>query len=100
MDGMQIDAIRQRLRDLGCRPSHVQTVLRNWTRAWPLGTCRGDPALFFPAAVRSALPAIDETLATLVRLQSAHASADGSSRLLVQLADGQSVESVLLPRDG
>jgi adenine C2-methylase RlmN of 23S rRNA A2503 and tRNA A37 len=29
-----------------------------------------------------------------------HPGADGSERLLVALADGQTVESVLLPRDG
>jgi 23S rRNA (adenine2503-C2)-methyltransferase len=97
---MQIDTVRQRLRDLGAGPLHEQTVLRNWTRAWPLDTCRGDPARLFPASVRAALPALAEELAGLARTQSEHPSADGSVRLLVQLGDGQSVESVLLPRDG
>jgi 23S rRNA (adenine2503-C2)-methyltransferase len=36
----------------------------------------------------------------LVRLISSHPGEDGSARLLVGLADGQTVESVLLPRDG
>src|SRR5690606_18079531 len=37
----------------------------------------------------------------LARIRSEHPAADGSSaRLLVELADGQMVESVLLPRDG
>ncbi len=97
---MQIDAIRQRLRALGSRPLHEQTVLRNWTRAWPLDTCRGDPERYFPGAVRAALPSLAEELAGLVRPQSEHPSADGSKRLLVQLRSGQTVESVLLPRDG
>jgi 23S rRNA (adenine2503-C2)-methyltransferase len=35
-----------------------------------------------------------------VHLISAHPGEDGSARLLVGLADGQTVESVLLPRDG
>jgi 23S rRNA (adenine2503-C2)-methyltransferase len=48
----------------------------------------------------AALPAIEGELRGLVRLQSAHPGADGSERLLVALADGQTVESVLLPRDG
>jgi 23S rRNA (adenine2503-C2)-methyltransferase len=39
-------------------------------------------------------------LEALARLHSAHAGEDGSQRLLLQLADGQTVESVLLPRDG
>ena len=97
---MQIDDIRLRLRALGARPLHEQTVLRNWTRAWPLGTCRGDPARYFPQALRVALPGLAEELAGLARLQSEHPSADGSKRLLVQLRSGQTVESVLLPREG
>lgn len=97
---MTVDEIRQRLRALGAMPLHEQTVLRNWTRAWPLDTCRGDPERYFPAAVRSALPALAEELAGLVRQQSEHPSADGSARLLVRLRSGQTVESVLLPRDG
>jgi 23S rRNA (adenine2503-C2)-methyltransferase len=97
---MQIDTLRQRLCEIGCKPRHVQTVLRNWTRAWPLDTCRGDPAQLFPASVRAALPALGEELAALLRLQSEHPSADGSSRLLVRLGDGQAVECVLLPREG
>jgi 23S rRNA (adenine2503-C2)-methyltransferase len=35
-----------------------------------------------------------------VRLLSRHDGEDGSARLLVGLADGQTIESVLLPRDG
>jgi 23S rRNA (adenine2503-C2)-methyltransferase len=97
---MQIDDIQQRLRALGAKPRHVQTVLRNWTRAWPLETCRGDPAQFFPAALRSALPAVAGDLADLARTRSEHPSADGSMRLLVRLGDGQAVETVLLPREG
>ncbi len=97
---MQIDELRQRLRGLGARALHEQTVLRNWTRAWPLDTCRGSPERFFPAGVRSALPAMADDLAGLARKRSEHPSADGSLRLLVGLRDGQAVESVLLPRDG
>jgi 23S rRNA (adenine2503-C2)-methyltransferase len=97
---MQIDAIREHLRGLGASHAHAQTVLRNWTRAWPLDTCRGEPARFFPATLHAALPALAAELAGLTRVQSEHPSADGSARLLVQLGDGQSVESVLLPRDG
>ena len=39
-------------------------------------------------------------LAGLARIHAVHPGADGSERLLVALADGQMVESVLLPRDG
>jgi 23S rRNA (adenine2503-C2)-methyltransferase len=55
---------------------------------------------FLPRALLAALPALAEQLAGLARLRSTHPAADGSARLLVDLADGQAVESVLLPRDG
>jgi len=53
-----------------------------------------------PAAVCAELPALAADLDALARVQSEHVGADGSARLLVALADGQTVESVLLPRDG
>jgi 23S rRNA (adenine2503-C2)-methyltransferase len=97
---MHLDTLRQRLRSLGAKPVHEQTVLKAWARGWPLSTCRGDPAQFFPTALVAAFPALADELAALATVQSEHPSADGSLRLLVRLADGQAVESVLLPRDG
>ena len=55
---MQIDDIRQRLRELGARPIHEQAILKAWTRGWPLDQCHRDPATFFPASLRAALPAL------------------------------------------
>jgi 23S rRNA (adenine2503-C2)-methyltransferase len=46
------------------------------------------------------LPALVAELEALARLHSEHPAEDGSARLLVELADGPAVESVLLPRDG
>ena len=53
-----------------------------------------------PGTLRRALPAVDADLASIVRLRSTHPGEDGSARLLVELRDGSTVESVLLPRDG
>jgi len=53
-----------------------------------------------PQTLREALPDLARELDALVSLRSAHPSDDGSERLLVDLADGQTVESVLLPRGG
>ncbi len=50
--------------------------------------------------LRQGLPALSAELAGLATLHSQHPGSDGSIRLLVELADGQAVESVLLPRDG
>jgi 23S rRNA (adenine2503-C2)-methyltransferase len=97
---MTIQEIRHRLRTLGAKPCHEEEILRRWLQAVPLD-CEGIPgAKRPPAAVCAALPALAAELAALARVHSQHAGDDGSARLLVDLADGQQVESVLLPRDG
>ena len=93
----ELAAIRQQLRDLGARPGHEQRVLRLWAQALPQDSGRRRLEDFLPAALRTALPALAEGLAGLARLRSEHPAQDGSARLLVELADGQTVESVLLP---
>ncbi|MDB5899290.1 MAG: hypothetical protein JWP41_2892 [Ramlibacter sp.] len=97
---MRIAELRQRLRGAGAGPTHEQRVLRLWSQALPQQSGRRDIHDFLPAALLAALPGVEADLAALARLQSAHPGADGSERLLVELADGQTVESVLLPRDG
>ena len=97
---MRIEQLRQRLRDLGANPRHEDSVLRAWAQVRSLDTRRRRAENFLPLALRDALPEITAELDGLVRLSSEHPGADGSARLLVQLADGQTVESVLLPKDG
>ena len=97
---MRIEQLRQRLRQLGAKPCHEDRVLRAWLRARPLDQGRQRADDYLPLALRAALPALGGELAALARVRSEHPSADGSARLLVELADGQTVESVLLPRDG
>ena len=97
---MRIEDIRQRLRAAGAKPVHEQRVLRLWVQALPQDSGRRKPEDFLPLSVREALPALMDEVHGLVRLRSEHPGEDGSARLLVDLADGQTVESVLLPRDG
>jgi 23S rRNA (adenine2503-C2)-methyltransferase len=97
---MRIAIIRQRLHALGARPVHERRVLRLWSQALPQDSGRRKTEDFLPAALRAGLPQLEAELAALARLRSAHPGEDGSERLLVELADGQTVESVLLPRDG
>ena len=97
---MHIEHLRQRLRALGAKPGHEELILRNWTRAQPLDSGRSRPENFLPFEVRTALPALAAEWQALARLRSDHAGEDGSSRLLLELADGQTVESVLLPKNG
>ncbi len=96
---MKIEHLRQRLRAHGAKPAHEALVLRNWTRALPLDSGRSRAEDFLPRELRQALPAIADDLCGLARLRSEHPGADGV-RLLLELADGQTVESVLLPRGG
>ena len=96
----RIHDLKQRLRDAGAGPSHEHRVLRMWSHALPRSSGRRHPESFFPASLLAALPGIEADLAALARVHSVHPGADGSERLLVALADGQTVESVLLPGDG
>ena len=97
---MRIEDLRLRLRAAGAGPAHERRVLRLWVQALPQDSGKRQPEHFLPASLRAALPDIESELRGLARLQSVHPGADGSERLLVELADGQTVESVLLPRDG
>ncbi|MCY1284643.1 Dual-specificity RNA methyltransferase RlmN [compost metagenome] len=99
---MRIQDFHHRLAALGAKPLHIQRMTRAWLQGQPLdaGTRHQPSENFLPLSVREALPELTEALDGLARLRSEHPGADGSARLLVELADKQMVESVLLPRDG
>jgi len=97
---MRILDLRHRLRALGASPDHESRVLRQWVNAQPQDAGKRRIEDFLPLALRNALPEITADIAALATLQSEHPGEDGSARLLVALNDGQTVESVLLPRDG
>src|SRR5574337_339861 len=99
---MRIDHIRQRLRRHGAKSCHEERVLRSWLQGRGLtgGARRQAAQDVLPLPLREDLPALAADLDKLARVRSEHPAADGSARLLVELADGQAVESVLLPRDG
>ncbi len=98
---MGIGSIRQSLRDLGAKDCHIDRVLRAWLQARPLdhGARRHAPENFLPLSLRDYLPVLAQQLSQFASVASEHPGDDGT-RLLVALADGQMVESVLLPRDG
>ncbi|OHX18907.1 RNA methyltransferase [Chromobacterium sphagni] len=99
---MRIQELHQSLADIGARPCHIGRINRAWLQGLPLdaGTRHQKSEDYFPLSVRNGLPPIAARLDSLARIHSRHPAADGSLRLLVELADGQMVESVLLPRDG
>jgi 23S rRNA (adenine2503-C2)-methyltransferase len=96
---MEIEHLRQRLRALGARPSHEARLLRAWLQGHGLDAGPRTESNRLPKALQAALPELDAELGALARVRSEHPGEDGT-RLLVELADGQAVESVLLPRDG
>ncbi|MBU0621648.1 MAG: RNA methyltransferase [Gammaproteobacteria bacterium] len=97
---MRISQLRQRLRDLGAKPCHEDRVFRGWSQVCSYDR-KGSPAkTFFPAALRNELPAIEAELNGLARLHGEYSADEEVARLLVELHDGQMVESVLLPRGG
>jgi 23S rRNA (adenine2503-C2)-methyltransferase len=96
----RLDDLRTMLREAGARPCHERLVLRAFTRALPLDSGPRAAADFLPRKVRDALPALADELRSLVRIVSRHPAADGAERLLLALADGATIESVLLPGDG
>ncbi|MBF7729261.1 RNA methyltransferase [Pseudomonas sp. N040] len=99
---MRIFDVNQQLAELGAKPLHIGRISRAWLRGLPLdtGTRHQQAENFLPLSVRNGLPALTGQLDALLRLRSEHPAGDGSARLLVELADGQMVESVLLPRGG
>jgi 23S rRNA (adenine2503-C2)-methyltransferase len=99
---MRIADLHQHLADLGAKDCHIGRINRAWLKGMPLdtGNRRSQAQDFLPLSVRAGLAGVGAIADSLVRLRSEHPAADGSARLLVELRDGQMIESVLLPRDG
>jgi 23S rRNA (adenine2503-C2)-methyltransferase len=96
----QLHHFSQRLQGAGAGAMHAHRVLRLWAQGRSAAAGKRRVEDYFPRTLQLALPQIEGELAALAGVHSAHPGADGSERLLVRLADGQTVESVLLPRGG
>lgn len=84
-------------RSTGASDLHLRPLWSQWLRGEPLSAA--DAHVTPPRATLEALPELAARLAAIARVRSEHPSADGSTRLLVELADGATVESVLLARE-
>lgn len=104
-------AFEAHLGALGAKPAHLRRICRAWlgsaSAAWPdaLGAEAEQPARSraarLPAALMVALADIRSRLDAVLTVRSRHPGADPESeRLLLTLADGQTIEEVLLPRRG
>lgn len=98
---MQFDEFNQWLCSLGANDAHRTRLWRAWLsgRELTAGGRRQQAARFFPRAVLQALPQLSERLHALARVVSEHAAEDAAQRWLLELHDGQQIETVLLPRD-
>jgi 23S rRNA (adenine2503-C2)-methyltransferase len=95
-----VERLREILRAAGARPRHETLALRAWSRGLALDAFARREDSQFPARLNAALPDLQASFRDLVSIRAEHAAADGSSRLLLTLDDGQTVECVLLPGDG
>lgn len=93
---MRVGELREQVQALGALPGHVDRVLRRWVQGLPQDSGRRRLESFLPARLLRALPGLQSQWAQLAQLHSRHAGEDGSARLLLRLADGQTCESVLL----
>ena len=97
---MRIEELNRRLVNAGAKPVHAARVLRAWAQGRPLDAGTGRAEDILPRALRAALPAVALDWSRLAPSSSIHIAGDGAERVLHVLADGQTVESVILPRDG
>ena len=92
--------ILERVRAAGANPVHEKRLVRAWMTGRALTEPMSRTDQPFPRRLVDELPALSAELDALTSSRSEHPGEDGSVRFLLSLADGQTVESVLLLRDG
>lgn len=95
--GPHLSELVAELEALGAKPAHIRRVMRAWMHLSPWSERSSDR---FPKALAGQLPQIRARLEGLSRVLAVPSSEAHSMKLIVELADGQIVEAVLLPRDG
>lgn len=86
--------------EAGAKPVHVEHATRAWLSGRSLVEHAEPDRRRLPAAARALLGEVERELAACARVAQAEDSGDGARRLLIELADGRRVESVILPGDG
>lgn len=74
--------------------------MRAWSRQLSADSGHNRPDSYYPTPLREALSGLRQELENIARLRTRETGEDGSARLLIELGDGETVESVLLPRQG
>ena len=97
---MNLEELRAELAALGAKPAHERRLVKTWLRGGAFSADGGPRDAPYPRRLRESLPAIASRLSAIATPVSEHPGEDGSVRTLLHLADGRTVESVLLLRDG
>ncbi len=84
----------------GAARGHARLLLTRWLAGQAPSAQAARRHAPFPATLIARLPEISARLEQTARIASRHPSSDGSTRLLVRMLDGKTVECVLLLRDG
>jgi 23S rRNA (adenine2503-C2)-methyltransferase len=100
MSDTSLGGLRETLRAAGAKPRHETLLLRAWVRGLALDAFAHSADSPLPRTLCRALPALAPRFGQLVTVLSEHRGADASTRLLLALGDGRTIESVLLPGDG
>jgi 23S rRNA (adenine2503-C2)-methyltransferase len=96
----QLQTLRDYLKSLDAKPCHEERVLRLWLQGLSLSTPGCRPQHVFPKRLAAQINALKGKLSAIAMVESKHVGQDQSIRLLLKLDDAQTVETVLLPRDG
>jgi 23S rRNA (adenine2503-C2)-methyltransferase len=80
------------------RREHASAVIATWLSGQAVTRARPPRARPFPRRIDTGLAEVEAELARVGRVAAEELSGDGSRRLVVELADGRRVESVLLAR--
>ncbi len=75
-------------------------MLRAWVRGLRLDGFAQTEDARLPRVLQAALPDLTAMFDGLLKVRSEHRGSDASTRLLLSLGDGRTIESVLLPGDG
>ena len=95
-----VDLLTKPLQASGASELHIRRALRTWLAGTPLAKGAEQERLPFPAQARELLPQLDRELDSMAQVAGAEPTGDGGVGLLVELADGRRVETVLLPTEG
>ncbi|MCE9595117.1 MAG: RNA methyltransferase [Planctomycetes bacterium] len=96
---MTLAAVLERAKELGANERQRSRLARAWLSGGELATVAATMREKLSRRVLAALPEFELDLARAARVASIHPGADDATRLLIELADGATVETVLLPRN-